>query len=308
MRRSVLGVFLFSVAHCPHVLAQAPVVRQTVIEIPFEFIHGSIVVQATVNGHGPFSMLLDTGADPSIVEIGTAKSIGLKIAAKGQQGSGGGTGGNLAYETSLPLLQIGGLTARNVDALAMDLSKLSSALGRPLGGVLGYSLLKAHIVQIDYPNRRVRFLMNAMNAPTCDGAARHDSPSCTTLSFRYKDDILASGVTVDGKPVTTNVDTGSNSSFQVTPAAVNKLGLGEEVARSHATNSVGFNGNLQNREGTVRNVTVGAISVNNPTMVFFGKGMGVDKEPWDLRIGNAFLKNFVVTLDYVHMRITVAEP
>jgi predicted aspartyl protease len=287
------------------VLAQAPVVRQTVIEIPFEFIHGSIVVQATVNGHGPFSMLLDTGADPSIVEIGTAKSIGLKIAAKGQQGSGGGTDGNLAYETSLPLLQIGGLTARNVDALAMDLSKLSSALGRPLGGVLGYSLLKAHIVQIDYPNRRVRFLVNA---PTCAGAASHDSPSCTTLSFRYKDDILVSGVTVDGKPVTTNVDTGSNSSFQVTPAAVNKLGLGEEVARSHATNSVGFNGNLQNREGTVRNVTVGAISVNNPTMVFFGKGMGVDKEPWDLRIGNAFLKNFVVTLDYVQMRITVAEP
>ncbi len=111
MRRSVFVLFLFSIADCAHVLAQAPIVKRTVIEIPFEFIHESIVVQATINGRGPFWMLLDSGADPSIVELGTAKSVDLKIAAKGQQGSGGGAGGNLAYETSLQLLQLGGLTA-----------------------------------------------------------------------------------------------------------------------------------------------------------------------------------------------------
>jgi predicted aspartyl protease len=308
MKRSFAGLsalFLFSITYSLLVFAQAPAVNQTVIEVPFEFVHGSIVVQATVNGHGPFSMLLDTGADPSIVELGTAKSIGLKVAASGQHGSGGGTGDDLAYETSLALVQLGGLTASNVDALAMDLSKLGSALGRPISGVLGYSLLKTRIVQIDYPNRRVRFFTKA---PSCAGDARLHSPRCTTLSFRYKDDILASGVTVDGKPVTTNVDTGSNSNFQLTPAAVNKLGLSEDVARAHASSSVGFNGNLKNREGTVRNVTVGTISVNDPAVVFFGKGMGMDAEPWDLRIGNAFLKNFVVTLDYPEGRITLAAP
>ena len=55
------------------VFAQAPAGKKTVIEVPFEFIHQSIVVQATVNGHGPFWMLLDTGADPSIVELATNK-------------------------------------------------------------------------------------------------------------------------------------------------------------------------------------------------------------------------------------------
>lgn len=299
------ALFLFTITYSLHALAQTPVAEQTPIEVPFEFIHDSIVVQATVNGHGPFSMLLDTGADPSIVELGTAKSIGLKIAATGQQGSGGGTGANLAYETSLPLIQLGGLTASNVDALAMDLSKLSSALGRPVGGVLGYSLLKGRIVQIDYPNRTVRL---RASAPSCAGATRRHPSGCTTLSFRYEDDILASGVTVDGKPVTTNVDTGSNSNFQLTPAAVDKLGLTEEAAGARASRSVGFNGDLKNREGKVHNVTLGTISVNEPTVVFFGKGMGMDKEPWDLRIGNGFLKNFVVTLDYVHGRITLAAP
>jgi predicted aspartyl protease len=308
MKRSfacVSALFLFAITYCLHALAQAPVVQQTVIEVPFEFIQGSVVVQASLNGHGPFWMMLDTGADPSIVEIETAKKVGLKIAASGQQGSGGGTDANLAYETSLPLVQLGGLTASDVDALAMDLSKLSSALGRPISGVLGYSLLKMRIVQIDYPNCKVRFYTSA---PSCTGAARPPSPKCTTLSFRYKDDILAAGATVDGKPVTTNVDTGSNSNFQLTPAAVDKLGLSEDVARAHASSSVGFNGDLKNREGKVRNVTVGTISVNDPTVVFFGKGMGMDKEPWDLRIGNAFLKNFVVTLDYPAGRITLSAP
>ena len=298
------GLLLLVITCCVQVLAQAPVPKQAFIEVPFELIHGTIIVPATVNGAGPFWMMLDTGADPSVVELGTAKSAGLKIAASGQQGSGGGTSPNLAYETSLPVVQLGGLTATKVDALAMDLSKLSSKLGRPIGGVLGYSLFKTRIVQIDYPNRKVRFYTNA---PPCAGTTHSHPSKCTKFSFRYKDDILATGVMVDGKPVTANIDTGSNSSFQLSPAAVDKLGLSEDLARAHASSSVGFNGVLNNREGTVRNVTVGTISVNHPTVVFFGKGMGMDREPWDLRIGSAFLKDFAVTLDFRHGQITLTR-
>jgi hypothetical protein len=60
--------------------------------------------------------------------------------------------------------------------------------------------------------------------------------------------------------VTTNVDTGSNSSFQVSPAALDKLGLGKDVARAYASSSAGFNGVLNYHEGTVHSVAVGTIS------------------------------------------------
>lgn len=40
-------------------------------------------------------------------------------------------------------------------------------------------------------------------------------------------------------------------------------------------------------------------------MVFFGKGMGMDEESWDLRIGSAFLKNYAVTLDFRNEQITL---
>jgi predicted aspartyl protease len=308
MKRSfgcVAALFLFALLCRAQLMAQTPAAKEAVIEIPFEFIHGEIIVQASLNGNGPFSMMLDTGADPSIVELSTAKSLALKISSSGATGSGGGTDQNLAYETSLPLVQLGGLAATNVDALAMDLSKISSGLGRPITAVLGYSLLKKRIVQIDYPHQKVRFLTTA---PSCPAATHSKSRGCTLLPFRYKDDILASGVTLNGKPVTANVDTGSNSNFQLTPAAVDRLGLSADVARAHPSSSTGFNGNLKNREGTVRNVRVGTISLNEPPVVFFGQGMGMDKEHWDLRIGSAFLKDYVVTLDYPHGRITLAAP
>jgi hypothetical protein len=91
-----------------------------------------------------------------------------------------------SYETSLPVVQLGGLTAIKVDALAMDLSKLSSTVGRPIGGVLGYSLFKTRITQMDYPNRKVRFYKNAplvpeLYSPTLQNAGQY--VFCTKTTF-----------------------------------------------------------------------------------------------------------------------------
>ena len=52
-------------------------------------------------------------------------------------------------------------------------------------------------------------------------------------------------------------------------------------------------------------MAVGTISVDNPPVVFVGKGMGMDKESWDLRIGGAFLKDYAVILDFRHGQITL---
>lgn len=124
-------------------------------------------------------------------------------------------------------------------------------------------------------------------------------------AIRLQDDILASGVTINGQQVIANFDTGSNSTFQISPSAIDKLGLNEDAARAHPSTSVGFNGDLKRREGNIRNVTVGSLPVNEPTVVFFGEGMGVDHEPWDVRIGSAFLKDFVLTLDFHDDRIVL---
>jgi hypothetical protein len=130
----------------------------------------------------------------------------------------------------------------------------------------------------------------------------------TVLSFRYVDNVLIDDVLVNGKKVVANLDTGSNGSFNLTPAAVSYLGLEEEVSRAKATTGVGYNGVAENREGKVSNVTIGGISVDAPAVVFFSKGTGRDKKPWGINIGNVFLKDFIVTIDYRKKLVILERP
>src|SRR5471030_1692428 len=112
-----------------------------VIEVPFEFLKNEVVVQVKINGKGPFNMMLDTGTDPSAIDLNTAKEIGLKLNPVGHKSSGTGTSVNLAYATKFPLVEIGGLQVKDIEAAAIDLSKVSERMGKPMHGILGQSLL-----------------------------------------------------------------------------------------------------------------------------------------------------------------------
>jgi Aspartyl protease len=303
-RMFTLCLVLLTTAACAGSFAQERT-RAQVIEIPFDFYRNEIVVQVRVNGKGPFNMMVDTGTDPSAVDLVSAKELGLKLDPIGKQATGGGISVNLAYETKLPLVELGGLTAKDVAAAAIDLSKISERFGKPVHGVLGHSLLNGRIVQIDYPNHVLRFYSER---PFPKAGKEPNTLKHTTLHFRYDDNILIDDVTVNGKKLVGNFDTGSNGSFQLTPAAVSYLGLEEEFERAQPSTSVGYNNVAENRQGKVDNVTVGGISVDSPAVLFFGKGTGRDKKPWGINIGNEFLKDFVVTIDYRSKLITLERP
>lgn len=273
-----------------------------VLELPFEFYRNEIILQVKIDGNHPLNMMLDTGTDPSVIDLNTAKELGLKLKPLGVAASGGGADANPTYATRLPAVVVGGLTVKNLETLAIDLSKVSERLGKPLHGVLGHSLLKGRIVQIDYPHRTLRIYSQSPFTKATNTAKR------TVLSFHYDDNVLVDEVFVNGKKVVANIDTGSNGSFNLTPAAVAYLGLEEEFKRARISTSVGFNGVAENREGELSNVTIGGISVDKPAVVFFGKGTGRDKKPWGINIGNGFLKDFVVTVDYRSKLITLERP
>lgn len=295
-----LIVCMLIMAWCPGSFAQASS-KDQMIEVPFDFYRNEIILAVKVNGKSSLLMMLDTGTDPSAVDLNTAKEIGLKLDPIGRQAEGGGTGVNLAYETKLPLLEVSNLTAKNVQAVAMDLSQVSGRLGKPIHGILGHSFLKGRVVQIDYQTLRIRFYSKSQPPE----ANQPNNLKRTVLPFRYEDSILIDEVTVNGKKVIGELDTGSDGTFKLTPAAVSYLGLEEEVIKARAIESVGYNGIAGNKEGKVENVTIGTISLDEPAVIFFGKGTGRDKKVWGINIGNAFLKDFIVTIDYRNKTLTL---
>jgi predicted aspartyl protease len=258
-------------------------------DIPFEWVRNSVVAKVGIDGNEACDMLIDTGADPSIVDLKFARQIGLRIARSGAQGEGGGNDINPGYATILHRVTLGGATLSNVNAEALSLAAPSERLGRPLCGIIGYNLLKRQVVQFDYPNRVVRFFARRPT-PVSDGAT-------IVLHSHYSNDLLVRGLKVNGRPVVANFDTGSNGGFQLTAAAVERLSLQADAAASTPSESVGFNGKTENRTGTVEEIRVGPQRFANPQVTFYGAHTGRDNVHWDIRVGNAFLSHYAVTFD-----------
>jgi len=280
--------------------------NKPIAEVPFAFDHTSVIIQVKVNGKGPFNMVLDTGSDVATIDLATAKELGLNLKPTGQQATGGGSEKSQVFLTQIPQVEIGGLASKNIVAVAVDLSKSSQVLGKPLHGALGYGVLKNRIVQFDYPKRVIRFYSSS---PYPNGDSTPNNR--VVLSFRLGDDSpIIDDVYVNGKKIRAVIDTGGGGTyFALMPEAISSLGLEQAMSQAEPdSRGVGVNGLITSRKGKINTLRVGAINIDSPTIVFYPKGVGKDKRKYSVAIGNAFLQDFVVTFDYMNKTVVLERP
>jgi predicted aspartyl protease len=264
------------------------------LECPFDFLGNEILLQVSVNDVGPFTMILDTGTDPSVLDFVTARTLGLERA------SGDAASPRRPYQVQLPKLAVGPVVATRVPAAAADLSQMSERFGMRLEGVLGHSFLNGRIIQIDYRRRVLRFYSTS---PTIE------SQEYVRLPFHYDDNVLVDGIRVNGRSVTANIDTGSDGTFKFTPQAVVGLGLQSDFEEARVVTSVGYDGVRNNREGQIHSsVALGTIIAASPVVTFFGDASAYVAKSWGINIGNGFLKDYVVTIDYPNKVIVLEKP
>ena len=268
----VVTLFLAHVAHA----ADSPAV-----EVPFEWDHSSIRVEVEVDGHR-LSMLLDTGWHPITIDDSTARAVGLHSSR-----SRGST------------VRLGGVTARRVPFDVTDLRGINPPGSARYQGVLGCSFLRDRIVQIDYAARVLRFL----SGPPALGQRTR-----TRVPFRFGplgclpivDSVRVNGVSLRGE-----IDTGAALSFLITPAATRAIGLEDSLRGMRAARSGYFDSGASRtgsaRLGRLRSVELGDIRLENVSAVFGGQGEGLMDQPlevWGVLIGNRFLADYLVTLDF----------
>jgi predicted aspartyl protease len=281
---------------CSAGLAQTP--KQPLkppVEVPFEFEHNQIILQVKIAGKGPFNVLLDTDTDPSAIDTATARELGLVVGPKGAVASGGGSETNTVYPARLPSLEVGALSARDVAAATIDLSKLSDKVGKPIHGVLGYSFLKDRIVQIDYANQKLRFFTDSPYPRIQFGP---NTVNIIGFPLRFEEgEIMIESVFVNNEKMKATLDTGSSGTFSLTPEAVTQLGL-EEQGRDNEDESVGYNGGFKSKIGTLKSVRMGKLSIDSAQATFWLPGTGYDHKKFQVNIGNGFFKDFIMTFDF----------
>jgi predicted aspartyl protease len=279
-----------------------------IVELPFTFEHTSVVIQVKLNGKGPFNMILDTGSDIAAIDLTTARELGLKLKPIGGPVTGGGSDKPQAFGTQIAQVEIGSLTSKNIEAVALDLSKQSQVLGKRLDGVLGYNVLKNRVVQFDYPKRLIRFYFAS---PYLKADQTPNNERRVVLPFHLSDQSpIIDEVFVNGKQIKAVLDTGGGGAyFTLMPEAITALGLELEMAQAEPdTKSMGFNGTVTSRKGKIKTLRVGAINIDSPTVTFYPRGVGKDHRKFGGAIGNPFLQDFVVTFDYPNKTVVLERP
>ncbi len=172
------------------------------VEFPFECRAGLIWVRVVLaQSSEPLNFLLDSGAGVSVINLRTAKQLGVKL---GQRVDVRGVGSSVEgfWPQRLEATACGVELPKQ--CLAVDLAELSKACDCGVDGLLGADFFKDRVVQIDFAARKIRLL-----------PSRNATGAVSVVKLKVSRGALLASVGVDdSKPQWIRVDTGCTSSLQ----------------------------------------------------------------------------------------------
>ena len=236
-----LLLFIVSILCSSVLFAQSPVLLLNddliASDLPasqnFKLNKGIILVEAEVDGRtGTF--ILDTGAPGVVLNQNPRSST---------QATSGLHKPTPAENIVLKEFSWQGETHKNIPGLRIDLSHLEAKTSTPLGGLLGYGLLKDRELEIDYPRQQIR-----LN----DGKTRHRNPLSST-PFRLVGHAPVVRIQLNGKTYHFLIDTGASINV-LDEKLVEKLA--DQFSETHRTKTIyGVDRTpLKTKTGTLRDV------------------------------------------------------
>ena len=167
-------------------------------------------------------MGIDTGNPTSILNTGAAERLGLKsipyVDSKGKEVPG-------FKVTSLPGVTLGTGSLGDVKVAVFDLSdQITKGTFPALDGTLAYGLFKQRVITLNYAKSVLSYSAVLSSESACP------VPMCGKISFitfgqHGPPIVVASGFTLNGKPLQVQIDTMFAGTMLVFPTSVEKLGL-----------------------------------------------------------------------------------
>ncbi|HEX8456838.1 MAG TPA: retropepsin-like aspartic protease [Pyrinomonadaceae bacterium] len=269
-----------------------------VVEIPFSFEKGHIVVRAKIKGSVPVELVVETGAEHSKMDGGLLDKYKLPSFYSAERPVTGNNDRLYSFST-VPDVRVGELGGKSLSMRLYSFASETEQLGREIFGSLGADFFRGRIVQFDFKKKVVRFLQQSpFNAG--DAVATNTTPQIAVLPMRYKENLtlpVSESVTIEGKKFKTNFDTGILTVVSLSADAAKRLGL--EVPPDKAPP----------RAGTISSLRFAELELKNVPVLLYPKGYDFttyDKD-FEAIAGIALLQNFLVTFDYRQRVIILAR-
>jgi len=270
-----------------------------VTDIPFDDCKGMICIQARMDDGKPATLIVDTGDATSMISLEAAKVHGWAV--KPYVGRDGKPVDGL-FDAGTHSVELGKLS-QPVHFLALP-SRNQGSQG-VFDANLVYRVFKDRVLQIDYPQRRLRISAVLAGTPTQAGA-----PGKLEIVNFHKwgpPIVVGSPFTIDGKTVRAQIDSAYTGTMLVYSTAIRPLGLGTLSKQGKSEFFPFTDGGVTmlaapvKSEGFADRTLAGAGAV----VYFPTPGVHEPENPFEATVGNALFKDSVVTLDFHDMTLDV---
>lgn len=259
--------------------------------------HATKPVVAGRAGSEPVRVLLDTGADITVVDRVLTDRLGL--ATRGE-GSAVGTGGLAAAVRAVDgfSLELGALRLDDVPAITMDLTRVRKKGAGPPIVILGAQVFQALVADFDLPKKRVALRRRDELAAPRDGVV---VPLKPVGKAGYAMDVV-----IEGTPVQLLLDTGAAGSVDLFAETEVARRFRGRASRSAGVGGVG--GVVAARTITLSSTRVAGREFTDLTSAVFSAGRSeLLEDGVSGLLGSKLLAQFRVVLDCSARRAVVTS-
>ncbi len=252
-------------------------------------------VDAVADNAKHLRLAIDTGDPGSVLNRATASALGLQIDPyRGKDGkpvSGMGV-------TSLRNLHVGGSALGDVRVLVMDLSDdIRKGVFPKVDGTLAYGVFKDRELVLDFSRQAIDISpAQAASSPCPENCGKI---SLITFGHHGPPIITSTGFSVNGMPVTSQIDTMYSGTLLVYPESVPKLDLSKE-SQSRRTQYFPFtDAGVDMYEATARAESFGTLVLGRGAPLYFaGPKVHLPDGLFDATVGMGLLNGHRVSFDF----------
>lgn len=257
--------------------------------VPFRLLNNHVYVQATVNGKGPYTFIVDTGGH-TLLSPHLIAEVGLKPVGEAIS-TGAGEGHSTTGFVHFDEIAIGGVRLKDQMGFATEIYD-PSIEGIAVDGMVGFELIRRMATTIDYGRRTMTFTDPARFKP---GKALG-----VAAPFVFYDHLPNVAGTVEGLPARFDIDTGSRSEVDFTSPFVKAHDLRSRFAKgTSAVVGWGVGGPARSYMVRLPALQLGPVEVRDIAAgLSEAKGGSISDPNYEGNIGTGLLKRFVVTFDY----------
>ena len=272
--------------------------------IPFEFINKHIFIPVRVNNSRPLWFVLDTGDQYAVINLDTAKELGLKLRGQVRVGGAGSQTLTGAFVDDAKFVLQGLEGFIQPVTLALPIGHLEPRLGQDFDGIIGSEFISRFVVEIDYQARVLR--LHDKNNFKYNGTGE-----AVPIKFRYGHPILEAEVTPQGgMPIKGDfvLDIGAGHALALYSPFVRQHGLLNETKTIRSLGAAGAGGETVGRIGRIVSLKMGRFVIKEPITFFSEDNAGaLASSALSGNIGTRVASKFKVFLDYGRKRI-IFEP